>query len=176
MIDDSICFLIIMFDYICMIPYTKENKHLLEDIAIKYEGPISNRSAYNFPLVYAKDYVINGKLFGIQLTPKHEYCISYCISHSSSNDIIHEVLHALYFKDDKYRKLVKLLYESLDKRQSQRVQNYLLSLGYPTYVIIDEFQAYYFTDTDFGLSKLNKMSIKNKERCIRYLNTKGIRC
>ena len=58
-----------------MIQYTKENKHLLEDISIKYEGFISNSSAYNFPLVYAKEYVTNGKLFGIQLTPKHEYCI-----------------------------------------------------------------------------------------------------
>jgi hypothetical protein len=86
------------------------------------------------------------------------------------------VLHALYFKDDKYRKLVQLFYDSLDKRQAQRVQNYLLQLGYPTYVIIDEFQAYYFTDVDFGLSKLDKMSIKNKKKCLRYINAKGIRC
>ena len=34
---------------------------------------------------------------------------------------MYEVLHALYFKDDKYRKLVKLFYESPDKTHSSSV-------------------------------------------------------
>ena len=159
-----------MLDYICIIPYTDKIKYYLEEIATLYEGKVLNRIAYNFPLTYANKHIYKNTLFGIILSSKHEYCIS-C---KKGNDFKHEVLHAIYFKEHTYRNLVSSFYNSLENKR--RIKNILTSLGYQDHVLVDEFQAYYFcTEKDFGLHKLSKATLKNKTRCIHYLNNRGIR-
>ena len=60
----------------------------------------------------------------------------------------HELLHALYGMNPSYRHQVQTLWDSLPHRDQERVRHTLLGLGYPDRpdLLLDEFQAYYYTE------------------------------
>lgn len=94
----------------------------------------------------------------------------------NENDVPHEILHGIYHKYGEYRELVNNLYESLD---TTKIYKILRDLGYPDQVIIDEFQAYLFSETDpynyFKISHrhMDKTSMKKIEKCCKFLTTLG---
>ena len=120
---------------------------------------------------YQSNFIQNGKLFNTEISIKHEYCICYV----NKRDVPHEILHAIYFKHEKYRHLVKTLYENLEN--NLKIYKILNELRYPDNVIIDEFQAYLFSETNpwtfFKIKSLDKQSIKYYQKCVQFLSNIG---
>tara|TARA_Y100000389_G_C17466436_1_gene526082 strand:- start:2308 stop:2832 length:525 start_codon:yes stop_codon:yes gene_type:complete len=160
-------------DFVCNIRFdTQEDMtRNVDKIANDYEGHIPFRIAYNFPIKYATNFIQNGKLFNTEISIKHEYCICYV----NKRDVPHEILHAIYFKHEKYRHLVKTLYENLEN--NLKIYKILNELRYPDNVIIDEFQAYLFSETNpwtfFKIKSLDKQSIKYYQKCVQFLSNIG---
>jgi hypothetical protein len=58
----------------------------------------------------------------------------------------HELQHAKYYIDNEFRESVKKLWDSFDSKYKTKVISMLQKMGYPEHVMLDEFQAYYFTE------------------------------
>ena len=124
--------------------YTSEDKtskdfQNLNQIANRYEGNISSRIGFNFPMnivetsnflrKYEADYIIVYKKGDI-LTKKHE------------------LLHAKYFLDKEYRVSIQILWDSISSSSQSSILAMLLKMKYPNdmTILLDEFQAYYYTE------------------------------
>ena len=119
----------------------------LINIANRYEGNISSRVGFNFPMniveksnslrKYEADYIIVYKK-GDVLTKKHE------------------LRHAMYFLDKEYRLSVQTLWESLSSSSQSSILAMLLKMKYPNdmTILLDEFQAYYYTEKKGFFGKL----------------------
>lgn len=58
----------------------------------------------------------------------------------------HELQHAKYYLDENFRKEVANLWDSFNNKFKKRALEMLKKMNYPDHVIMDEFQAYYFTE------------------------------
>ncbi len=132
--------------------YTDKDKtssdflHLIQ-LADIYEGKISSRIGFNFPMnvieksnslrKYDADYIIVYKK-GDVLTKKHE------------------LRHAMYFLDKQYRSSVQTLWDSLSSSSQSSILAMLLKMKYPNNItiLLDEFQAYYYTEKKGFFGKL----------------------
>lgn len=117
----------------------------LEPIAEKYEGKINGRYGFNFPFNIIHSVNIKSKLINI-ITKYNQaqYVVVY-----KKGDIMtkkHELQHAKYYIDNEYRESVKKLWNSFDSKYKIKVTSMLQKMGYPEHVMLDEFQAYYFTE------------------------------
>lgn len=140
-------------DLILHITYNKKeniSKEIIE-IANAYEGEIKERIGFNFPISFVK------KTFpkSILLSYKAEYVIVY-----QKKDIHtkkHELQHALYALNPSLQLQVKELWESFSKSYKDKVVLLLLKMNYPNdeRILLDEFQAYYFTEKENFFGKLN---------------------
>jgi hypothetical protein len=111
----------------------------LIQIADCYEGKISSRIGFNFPMniveksnslrKFTADYIIIYKKGDI-LTKKHE------------------LRHAMYFLDKEYRLSIQTLWDSLSSSSQSSIIAMLLKMKYPNNmtILLDEFQAYYYTE------------------------------
>ena len=105
-----------------------------------YEGNIPDRIGFNFPMNILQQ-------IGSPLTKyEADYVITYQI-----NDIItkrHELQHAKYNMDIEYQKKVKRLWKSFSTSYQNSVLQKLRNMNYPNnpHILMDEFQAYYFTE------------------------------
>jgi hypothetical protein len=142
-----------ILDRILHVVYTDKDKtssdfQNINKIADRYEGTISNRIGFNFPMniveksnslrKYEADYIIVYKK-GDVLTKKHE------------------LRHAMYFLDTEYRLSVKKLWDSLSSSSQSSVTAILLKMKYPNdiTILLDEFQAYYYTEKKGFFGKLD---------------------
>lgn len=119
----------------------------LINTANRYEGNISSRIGFNFPMniveksnslrKYEADYIIVYKK-GDVLTKKHE------------------LRHAMYFLDKEYRLSVQTLWDSLSSSSQSSILAMLLKMKYPNdmTILLDEFQAYYYTEKKGFFGKL----------------------
>lgn len=119
----------------------------LINTANRYEGNISSRIGFNFPMniveksnslrKYEADYIIVYKKGDI-LTKKHE------------------LRHAMYFLDKDYRLSVQTLWDSLSSSSQSSILAMLLKMKYPNdmTILLDEFQAYYYTEKKGFFGKL----------------------
>lgn len=109
----------------------------LEKRASEYEGYVPRRTGYNFP---NKD---------------GTYTIAYIKGDYLTK--MHERRHAMYYLNSDYRKYINELWSSLDPAVKRDIEKFLKRCGYKDSVIIDEFQAYAFTEKEpdkfFGLKK-----------------------
>jgi vacuolar-type H+-ATPase subunit E/Vma4 len=117
----------------------------LEPIAEKYEGKINGRYGFNFPFNIIKSVNIKSKLINI-ITKYNDaqYIVVY-----KKGDVMtkkHELQHAKYYIDNEFRESVKKLWDSFDSKYKTKVISMLQKMGYPEHVMLDEFQAYYFTE------------------------------
>lgn len=151
------------FNYIQFIKFDNHNdmnKHI-KNIADSYEGHIPNRIAYNFPLKYMNDSSLQKTI-----SLNQEYCICFV----NYTDIAHELLHGIFYKHPQYRDLVTKLYSFMSEYTINKI---LKTLGYPDHVIIDEFQAYMFSEinpiTFFKIKSFDKKSVKYMRRCCKFL-------
>jgi hypothetical protein len=125
---------------ILIIHFQNINKmnEIMDPLSNEYEGIMNNRIGHNFP----SDYIPNNhKLFG-QLKNQCKYVIAY----NSLNDLSHELLHAKYYLDQKYKKQINDEWDSLKKNKKEYITNLLKKLGYSDKVIIDEYQAYKYSE------------------------------
>lgn len=109
----------------------------MEPCACEYEGFVRGRNGYNFPNKDGSYTVAYVK--GDILTKQHEMC------------------HARYYFDPDYRSEVEKLWASFEHEDQVIIKKFLKRCGYKEEVFLDEFQAYWFTETNprrfFGLKK-----------------------
>lgn len=104
--------------------YEKSVPVPLLELANEYEGFIPGRVGLNFPWNGATyDYVI--------VYPKKD-------PHRVRE---HEERHARFFMDKSYRESVMNEWNRLTDIARQKIEKYYASLGYPSHVVVDEWQA-----------------------------------
>jgi hypothetical protein len=110
---------------------------LLDPISNLYEGMLRNREGHNFPAKYIpSDH------------PLHAYkdkC-KYVVAVYNTKSLNHELHHAKYYMDEKYREDIRKEWGGLDEQTKQKIVKFLKKCGYSDDVIIDEYQAYKYTE------------------------------
>jgi len=133
-------------DDVVHIVYSNIIPTYLEEIADMYEGKIDNRIGINFPMDIAMKYSGKGK-DNIDKFKDAKYVIVYKKGDKLTKG--HEMMHAKYYMDDKYKEKVKDMWHSMKDRSRLKVIEMLKKMGYPEDkddILIDEFQAYYYTE------------------------------
>lgn len=112
------------------------------EISNQYEGKIPERIGTNFPMDFVK-----------KLCPTHpllKYTAKYVIAYQKGDILTkkHEMCHAAFYLDPHYRHKVETLWESFSNSYQQKVHSLLQKMKYPNdpHILLDEFQAYYFTE------------------------------
>jgi hypothetical protein len=117
------------------------NKKLMNDIldplSTAYEGPLVNRQGHNFPA----EHIIKGHI----LYPYKSKC-KYVIGVTSTLSLQHEMLHAKFFIDKEYRETIHNEWRELTDDTRMKITIFLKKLGYSDKVIIDEYQAYRYSE------------------------------
>ena len=113
---------------------------MIHTIANAYEGIIPGRIGFNFPMRFVR------KLCPTSDIAKYDadYVIVY-----KKGDIAtkrHEGQHAKYDMDPVYRKSIQMLWDSFSTEMQEKVRSTLRRMNYPPSLLLDEFQAYYFTE------------------------------
>ena len=134
----------------------------LLSICDAYEGPIKGRVGCNFPMSFVREKKHTSAFLNQIQTPSTEYVIIY-----KKSDILtkqHELQHANYALQPVHRDAVLTLWNSLHPSCQQRIQGMLRKMGYPDHVLLDEFQAYYYTErTLFGkLDTIQRVDQSNR--------------
>jgi hypothetical protein len=117
---------------------------MLDCISNKYEGIIKSRLGHNFPSnIIPSDHILS----------KYKSKCSYVIGIYNSQSIAHELLHAKYYMDEKYRTKIIAEWNDLPEKTRSHITIFLKKLGYGDNVIIDEYQAYRYTESPnfFGI-------------------------
>jgi hypothetical protein len=96
-----------------------------------------NRQGHNFPA----DYIVKGHV----LYPYKNQC-KYVIGVTSTLSLKHEMLHAKFFIDKKYRDTIENEWSKLTDETRIKITSFLKKLGYSDKVIIDEYQAYRYSE------------------------------
>jgi hypothetical protein len=125
----------------------------LEKIADDYEGKISGRYGMNFPIsiIHKSKYNCNSNIIKqilkyTESVESADYVIVY--KKGDYQTKMHELQHAKYYLDAKFRQNVKQLWDSLQDKYKSNVIFMLKKMGYPDHVLLDEFQAYYYTEKE----------------------------
>jgi hypothetical protein len=141
-------------DKILHIIYTSKHDITREiiDIANSYEGEIENRFGFNFPASFVKKVKPKSSL----LIYNADYIIVY-----KKGDIQtkrHELQHALYCLDSVFKSNVVTLWNSFSEHYRQNIIQQLLQMNYPNNfeILLDEFQAYYYTEKPNFFGKCKK--------------------
>jgi hypothetical protein len=118
----------------------------LTKISERYEELTVSAEGHNFPASFVdkKDVIYD-------VVKKNK--IEYIIGVYNSKSIHHEKLHAKYFLDPIYKKKIDNEWDELDDNKRKKITYFLKKLGYCDKVIIDEYQAYRYTEKDnfFGV-------------------------
>ena len=135
------------------IVFTRPTGQIYDEIvklADEYEGVIKNRIGVNFPL-HSK-HPIHKKY--IDKYGEISYLIMYKKGDVSTKR--HELQHARYYLDPMFRQEVKTLWDGLKPLTKTNILGMLKKMGYPDNynILLDEFQAYYFTEKPNFFGKL----------------------
>ena len=127
----------------------------VNQLATQYEGAIPTRIGWNIPMSFIQKHASKQSFI-------HAYPADYMIVYPKGDVQTkkHELLHAMYALNPFYRSHVNGLWESLTKKEQDRIYSVLRSLHYPNdpAILLDEFQAYYYTEKPsfFGIRSLRK--------------------
>jgi mRNA-degrading endonuclease RelE of RelBE toxin-antitoxin system len=118
----------------------------LSKISERYEGLLVNAEGYNFPASYVTK---SDKIYDFVRGNKIEYIIGVY----NFNSIQHEKLHAKYYLDETYKNKINKEWKELDETIRNHITAFLKKLGYCDKVLIDEYQAYRYTEKNnfFGV-------------------------
>lgn len=118
----------------------------LSKISQRYEQMEAVAEGYNFPSesVEKTDEIYN-------FVKKNN--IEYIIGVYSGKSIQHERLHAKYYLDAEYKKKIDDEWEQMDAKKREKIMDFLKRLGYCDKVIVDEYQAYRYSEKSnfFGI-------------------------
>lgn len=117
----------------------------LDIISNKYEGILKNREGHNFPSSYIPEN---------NILTKYKPLCKYVIGIYNSKSIKHELLHAKYYIDREYNYKINKEWDNLSIDIQNHITMFLKKLGYTDDVIIDEYQAYRYTEPHnfFGIN------------------------
>jgi len=111
-------------------------------ICNQYEGEIPERIGSNFPMDFVK------KMF-----PSHpllKYSAKYVIAYQKGDIITkkHEMCQDSFYLDPVYRQKIETMRTSFSAAYQKKVHSMLQKMKYPNdpQLLLDEFQAYYFTE------------------------------
>ncbi len=108
----------------------------------KYEGNIKTRIGFNIPMSFIK------KVEPCNIYTK--YNVDYIIVYKKGDILTknHELQHAKFHMNKKYKEQVYSLWNSLTDKYKHNIIQLLKKMNYPDNedILIDEFQAYYFTE------------------------------
>jgi hypothetical protein len=111
----------------------------LSDVSDTYEGHLGQiREGHNVPAsVIPKTHTL--------YTLLKPDCV-YVIGCYNSNSLQHELLHAQFYADSTYRDRIQNEWDALPSATQIHIIHFLKRLGYPDSVILDEYQAYRYTE------------------------------
>ncbi len=117
---------------------------LLDPISNSYEGLIINRTGHNFPSEYIP---VKHQLY------KYKCKIKYVVGVYRTTDLAHELLHAKFYLEPEYKNKIIGEWNELESEKRLSITNFLKKLGYSDKVIIDEYQAYRYSEPEnfFGI-------------------------
>jgi len=118
----------------------------VEEIADMYEGKIDNRIGINFPMSIVTKYKGKG-VDNIKNFKEGKYVVVYKKGDKLTKE--HELMHAKYYMDDEYKRRVNDMWCSMRESSKVKIIEMLKKMGYPEdkeEILIDEFQAYYYTE------------------------------
>jgi hypothetical protein len=140
-------------DDVLHIIYRKTIPTYINDIADLYEGKIDNRIGINFPVDIVKKWKSinkkNEKYSINEYIDNTKYVVVYKKGDKLTKD--HEMLHARYYMDKEYKENIREIWDNMNKESKKKVSIMLKKMGYPDdneEILIDEFQAYYYTEKD----------------------------
>lgn len=120
----------------------------LDPISNMYEGILTqNREGHNFPAYYVwREHPIYKHI------ESASNCV-YVIGVYNPTSLQHELLHARFYADSKYNADIKTEWNNLPEATKNHITEFLKRLGYRESVIIDEYQAYRYTEKSnfFGI-------------------------
>ena len=115
----------------------REMNETLDVISNNYEGIIKNREGHNFPSQFiSKNHLLS----------KYINDCKYVIGIYNNKDIKHEMLHAKYYIDKEYKEKINKEWTDLAPNIREYLTKFLKKLGYSDHVIIDEYQAYRYSE------------------------------
>lgn len=111
---------------------------ILDPVSNNYEGVILNRLGHNFP-----SSVIPNKF---HMLSKYKTNCQYVIGVYNVSGMAHELLHAKFYMDYNYKKQICDEWNELTDAKRDHIVQFLKSMGYSDKVIIDEYQAYKYSE------------------------------
>ncbi len=117
---------------------------ILDPISNNYEGIILGRIGHNFPSIFIPTN---------HLLSKYKSKCKYVIGFYKIEDLEHELLHAKYYLDSNYKSMIDKEWKNLDSNKREHLIKFLKKLGYSDDVLIDEYQAYRYSEPNnfFGI-------------------------
>ncbi len=117
---------------------------ILDPISNAYEGVLNNREGHNFPSSYIpKSHILH----------KYKDQCTYVIGVYNGKSITHELLHAQFYIDISYKNRIIQEWNELSATKRDYLVLFLKRLGYSDAVLIDEYQAYRYSEAPnfFGI-------------------------
>lgn len=118
-------------------PSKEYMNELLDPISNVYEGVLKNRIGHNFP----SNYIPNNSILN-----EYKDACKYVVGVCHTDDIKHELLHAKYYMDIEYQKRIENEWNNLTCIQRSHITQFLKSFGYSDKVLLDEYQAYKYSE------------------------------
>lgn len=118
---------------------------ILDPISNEYEGIILGRIGHNFPsnFIPKNNHILS----------KYKFKCKYVIGFYKIKDLAHELLHARYYLDSEYKSNIDKEWNNLDSVKKEYLIKFLKKLGYSDKVLVDEYQAYRYSEPNnfFGI-------------------------
>ncbi len=111
---------------------------ILDPLSNQYEGPLTNRQGHNFP----SDFIPNES----HILSPYKTNSKYVIGMYNASGMAHELLHAKFYMDLSYREKIYDEWIGLSSKHRVHITQFLKSMGYSDKVIIDEYQAYRYSE------------------------------
>lgn len=117
----------------------EEMNKMLDNISNSYEGVMYNREGHNFPIEFVPK---NHFLYNY----KRENKCKYVIGVYNINSLQHELMHAKFYLDPIYKQQIIDEWNNLEEKKRNYLIAFIKKMGYSDDVIVDEYQAYKYTE------------------------------
>jgi hypothetical protein len=118
----------------------EEMNNMLDIISNSYEGVMHNREGHNFPIEFVPK---NHFLYKY----KSEKSCKYVIGIYNTKSLQHELMHAKFYLDPYYKQKIIDEWNNLEETKRNYLIQFIKKMGYSDDVIIDEYQAYKYTES-----------------------------
>lgn len=117
----------------------EEMNNMLDNISNSYEGVMKNRDGHNFPIDFVPK---NHFLYNY----KRETSCKYVIAIYNTKSLQHELMHAKFYLDPVYKQQIIDEWNNMEEKKRNYLTQFIRKMGYSDHVIVDEYQAYKYTE------------------------------